>query len=76
MKCHNNCGWCCIKFSISPCDQLPEGKEAGIVCKHLTKDKKCAIHDNKPEECKGVPANLDMCGTNPNEAEKLLDKYI
>jgi len=76
MKCHDNCGWCCIKFSISPCSKLPKGKHANIPCEHLTEDRKCAVQDDKPLVCSSLPPNLDMCGSSPEEAKELLNKYL
>lgn len=42
------CGTCCIAFDIKEI-----GKKAGERCKHLDKDNKCTIYENRPWGCKG-----------------------
>jgi hypothetical protein len=75
MKCRENCGACCIALSIStPIPGMPGGKPAGVRCIHLTDDYKCTIYTNpdKPKACSGFTAEPDFCGSDREEAMRIL----
>ncbi len=75
MNCRENCGACCIALSISsPIPGMPEGKPAGVRCIHLKDDHRCAIYNDpaKPKACSGFNAEPDFCGSNREEAMKIL----
>ena len=74
MDCRENCGACCIELSISsPIPGMPDGKPAGIRCIHLQEDYRCAIYDNgKPQVSEGFNAEEEFCGSNQDEAMRIL----
>ncbi|HUX56103.1 MAG TPA: YkgJ family cysteine cluster protein [Bacteroidales bacterium] len=75
MECRENCGACCIALSISsPIPGMPGGKPSGVRCIHLTDDYKCAIYTNpeKPQVCTDFKAEPEFCGTNREEAMRIL----
>jgi uncharacterized protein len=51
-----------------------EGKPAGVSCMHLLNDFRCAIYDDesKPKVCSDFMAEPDFCGSNREEALKIL----
>jgi hypothetical protein len=53
---------------------MPEGKPAGVRCIHLKDDHRCAIYNDpaKPKACSGFNAEPDFCGSNREEAMKIL----
>ena len=65
MECRAGCGACCIAPSISSL-----GKPAGIPCRHLTVDLRCAIFADpaRPACCAGLQPSREMCGTTREEA--------
>ena len=71
IECRAGCGACCIAPSISsPIPGMPDGKPAGVRCIHLTPDHRCALFGSpeRPEVCNRLRANVEMCGTNAEEA--------
>ena len=70
MDCRPGCGACCIAPSISPCEALPNGKAAGVVCPHLTSERRCALFGKpeRPTTCVGIQPQLEMCGSSTDEA--------
>lgn len=75
MQCRLNCAACCIIPSISsPSPKHPQGKKAGVRCKHLTNDLLCEIFDSpdRPAVCGGFKAEKLICGDNREEAFKVL----
>ncbi|OEF96352.1 YkgJ family cysteine cluster protein [Desulfuribacillus alkaliarsenatis] len=71
MDCRENCGACCIAITISsPMPGLPEGKEAGVRCPHLTIDKKCKIFNlpERPKVCNDLKPSEEMCGESFEDA--------
>lgn len=71
MNCRSGCGACCIAPSISPSyPALPEGKPAGVVCPHLTDDRKCQLFGKpeRPAACVGLRPQLEMCGESTEQA--------
>lgn len=75
MECRIGCGACCIAISISsPMPLLPNGKPKGVVCPHLTDDKKCSIFfsPDRPRVCDGFKAEKDFCGNSFEEAMDIL----
>ena len=75
MKCREHCAACCIALSISsPIPGMPEGKPAGVRCIHLLDDYKCNIYTSpgKPKVCDDFRAEPQFCGSNREEAMKIL----
>lgn len=75
MECRENCGACCIAISISsPISGMPDGKPEGIRCIHLLEDYKCAIYSDsdKPKVCTDFKAEPEFCGSDREEAMKIL----
>jgi uncharacterized protein len=75
MECRENCGACCIAISISsPIPGMPGGKPAGVRCIHLQDDNKCAIYtyQERPKVCSDFKAEPDFCGSDREEAFKIL----
>jgi len=75
MNCRMSCGACCIALSISsPIPGMPEGKPAGVRCKHLTEDYRCVLYDTpgRPKVCSDFKAELEFCGSNRDEALNIL----
>jgi hypothetical protein len=63
--CRPGCGACCIAPSISTL-----GKPAGVPCRHLTADLRCAIfgRPERPACCGGLQASPEMCGESREQA--------
>ncbi len=75
MDCRESCGACCIAPSISAkIPGMDNGKPAGVRCIHLTGDYRCDIFDSpdRPDVCAGFMAEPDFCGSNRDEAMKIL----
>lgn len=75
MKCREGCAACCIALSISsPIPGMPEGKPAGVRCIHLLDDYKCDIYTSpgKPKVCDDFKAELQFCGSDREEAMRIL----
>jgi hypothetical protein len=53
---------------------MENGKPAGVRCIHLTDDYKCALFGKpeRPEVCKAFRAEVQFCGTNRDEAMRIL----
>ena len=71
MNCRSGCGACCIAPSISPSfPALPEGKPAGVVCPHLTADRRCRLFGKpeRPRPCVGLRPQPEMCGASTDDA--------
>ncbi len=71
MDCRPGCGACCIAISISsPLPGMPEGKEAGQRCIHLSCTRWCRIwdHPDKPQVCIDFTADYEVCGDSYEEA--------
>lgn len=69
------CGACCIAPSISsPIPGMPNGKEAGERCIHLTESYTCGIfHDpRRPKVCADFQADPEVCGSHREQALMLL----
>jgi len=76
MKCHPECGVCCIAISISsPIPGMPEGKPAGVRCIHLLEDNRCALFGDpsRPRVCVDYKAEPEFCGNNRDEALRILE---
>jgi hypothetical protein len=63
--CRPGCGACCIAPSISTL-----GKPAGVPCRHLTTDLRCAVFGlpERPACCGGLQPSPEMCGDNREQA--------
>jgi len=75
MACRIGCGACCIAPSLSsPIPGMPGGKPAGVRCIHLTPDNQCGIYTDprRPSVCATFPAMAEHCGTETDEALRLL----
>jgi uncharacterized protein len=75
MECRSDCGACCIALSISShIPGMPDGKLVGERCIHLTEDYRCAIYNNplRPKSCAGFKAEHEFCGSDREEALKIL----
>ena len=75
MDCREKCAACCIALSISsPIPGMPGGKPAGVRCIHLLEDLRCNIYNTgtKPKVCDDFKAEKDFCGTDQEEALKIL----
>jgi hypothetical protein len=71
MECRPQCGACCIAPSISsPIPGMPEGKPAGVACRQLLPDYRCAIfgHPERPAVCVRLRPLPDMCGATREQA--------
>src|SRR5436305_15327523 len=77
IPCRPACGACCIAPSISPCAALPDGKEAGVRCPHLTGDEKCALFGlpERPATCVSLRPQQEMCGGSREEALVTLARW-
>jgi hypothetical protein len=55
---------------------MPEGKRAGERCIHLTPENLCSLFGDprRPEVCRSLRPNREMCGSNQNEALEFLVK--
>lgn len=77
MKCRVGCGACCIALSISESmPNHPNGKQAGEICKNMNPDKTCKIWGTPqyPKTCAGFKAEESWCGSNFEQAIKILKK--
>jgi hypothetical protein len=75
MNCRPECGACCIASSISsPLPGMSAGKPAGVRCIHLLDDYKCAIYtkNDKPTVCTDFKADKEFCGSDREEAMRIL----
>lgn len=75
MQCRDGCGACCIAPSItSPLPGMPNGKPAGVVCVHLTTERRCDIFGSpdRPPVCAGFMAEQQVCGGSAEEALQIL----
>jgi Fe-S-cluster containining protein len=75
MECRENCGACCIALSIStPIPGMKDGKPAGVRCIHLLDNLRCSIYIQvgKPKVCTDFKAEPEFCGSNREEAMKIL----
>ncbi|HAJ79900.1 MAG TPA: zinc/iron-chelating domain-containing protein [Fibrobacteres bacterium] len=75
MICHKGCGACCIAPSLSSAiPEMPDGKPAGVPCRHLKADFRCAIYGSsqRPKVCASLKPSIEMCGKNRNEALEYL----
>lgn len=63
--CRPGCAACCIAPSISTL-----GKLAGVPCRHLTTDLRCAVfgQPERPACCGGLQPSVEMCGNNREQA--------
>ncbi len=71
MICREGCAACCIAPSIStPIPGMPEGKPAGVPCVQLNEMGMCKLFGSplRPKVCGDLPAALEMCGKNSEEA--------
>lgn len=77
MTCRPGCGACCIALSISsPIPGMPDGKPAGVRCVQLSEDNLCRIYGqpNRPEVCRRLRPNAEMCGESMEQALAYLYK--
>jgi hypothetical protein len=53
---------------------MPDGKPAGVRCIHLRDDYKCALFNDptRPKVCGAYIAEPDFCGSDRDEAMKIL----
>ncbi|UZJ62368.1 YkgJ family cysteine cluster protein [Pseudomonas sp. KU26590] len=75
MKCRPGCGACCVAPSItSPIPGMPDGKPAGVRCLHLSLDMLCGIfgQPGRPAVCGQFAADPEVCGSDPEEAIRLI----
>ena len=75
MNCREGCGACCIAPSIStPLPGMPHGKPAGERCLHLSVDYLCGLFGQPecPAVCGAFQADIEVCGSNREEAIKLI----
>jgi len=75
--CRAGCGACCIALSISsPIPGMPEGKPAGIRCVQLSSENLCLLFGKpeRPEVCRKLRPNPEMCGTSFKEAYAYLEE--
>ncbi len=71
MECRTGCGACCIAITISsPIPGMPDGKPAGVPCRHLTEEKRCGLFFtlDRPKVCDDLKASLEMCGSDYDDA--------
>ena len=71
MECRVGCGACCIGLSIStPIPGMPHGKPADVRCVQLTDDNRCLLfgRPERPEVCRRLRPNEEMCGGSREEA--------
>ena len=71
MTCRTGCAACCIAPSISsPLPGMPEGKPAGVRCRHLLPDCRCGLFgtQERPAVCASFPVMAEHCGSNRDEA--------
>lgn len=75
MNCREGCGACCIAPSItSAMPRMPNGKPAGERCLHLTVDNLCDLFGKpeRPAVCGGFKADVEVCGSDRDEAIRIL----
>lgn len=75
MKCREGCGACCIAPSITtPIPGMPNGKPAGERCLHLSTEQLCGLfgRPERPAVCGAFQAEPDVCGSNQDEAIRLI----
>ena len=53
---------------------MPDGKPVGVRCIHLLDDYKCALFNdsNRPKVCSDFKPEPEFCGTNREEALRIL----
>ena len=71
VDCRAGCGACCVAPSISsPIPGMPDGKPAGVRCVQLDALNRCLIFGDpsRPEVCRSLRPNLEMCGNRDDEA--------
>jgi hypothetical protein len=53
---------------------MPDGKPAGVRCIHLLEDYTCALYEDpsRPKVCLDFKAEPEFCGTDREEAMKIL----
>jgi uncharacterized protein len=53
---------------------MPNGKPAGVHCRHLKSDFTCAIYGSsqRPKVCASLKPSMEMCGKNRDEALEYL----
>jgi Fe-S-cluster containining protein len=70
MECRK-CGACCIAPSInSAMPDMPQGKPAGVRCRHLDDHNLCVLfgRPERPAFCPGWQPAPDVCGADFDEA--------
>lgn len=70
MECRK-CGACCIAPSItSAMPAMPQGKPAGVRCRHLDGHNLCTLfgRPERPSFCLGWKPSPDVCGASFDEA--------
>lgn len=75
MDCRPGCAACCIAPSItSPIPGMPQGKPAGMPCVQLDDAGRCRLfgRPERPAFCGGLQPAADMCGTDREQALRLL----
>ena len=73
MNCHKVCGACCIAPHISsPLPNMPNGKPAGMRCINLDEYNLCTVYDQRPSVCRDFSADIETCGTNFEEALRMI----
>lgn len=75
MNCREGCGACCIAPSISsPIPGMPHGKPAGERCVQLSESNLCSIfgQPERPAVCSGFRAEVDTCGSDRDEAIRII----
>jgi len=77
MECHQ-CGACCTEISISSrIPMMPKGKPAGTKCYWLEPNNLCGLFGSpsRPDICSAFQADMDICGTNKQEATQRIRWY-
>lgn len=75
MECRADCGACCVAITISsPIPGMPQGKDAGVRCIHLTEENRCRIFycAERPKVCDDLKASPEMCGQTFEQAYQYL----
>jgi Fe-S-cluster containining protein len=78
MDCRIGCGACCIAPSISsPIPGMPNGKPAGARCVQLDDANRCKLfgRPERPDVCRRLKPEPAMCGTNRDEALRILAEW-
>lgn len=71
IDCRPGCGACCIAPSIaSPLPGMADGKPAGVPCRNLEADFRCALfgRPERPGFCAGLQPSAEMCGAHRDQA--------